>query len=92
MGPRLIGRGKEITHRTVQFELFGFNGAAADWPRKACPNGGKCAVDARFNGAAADWPRKGRSMKQTEICLVRFNGAAADWPRKAASYGECRIS
>ena len=34
MGPRLIGRGKAEAARTTPAHFTGFNGAAADWPRK----------------------------------------------------------
>jgi hypothetical protein len=42
---------------------FGFNEAAAKWPRKDPGRPGRRSAAARFNEAAAKWPRKGGLAK-----------------------------
>ena len=58
MGPRLISRGDEDRFDREHRETLGFNGAAADQPRRPAAHRSSRSSRQRFNGAAADQPRR----------------------------------
>jgi len=82
MEPRRIRRGNWRRYPYRVRHRRGFNGAAANSPRKRTTSSARSRISARFNGAAANSPRKQPVPPVVRLAPPCFNGAAANSPRK----------